>query len=328
MQLIFETAFLIGALSWYSFSPAVGGMAAIFGIAATIVIIPARRPIIASIFSLLFLFGYLASVYPQFALFAPFMRGALQRYSVNTQQINATMTTFGFLVFFVILYNSREVNRTEDALESERARADAILANILPEEIATRLKNGESRIADSYDDVSILFADVVNFTEFANRRSPDEVVSFLDTLFRQFDRVAHKCGLEKIKTIGDAYMAAAGVPKPVEDHRAAAVNMALEMNEIARAANSGFEGLRLRIGINSGSVIAGVIGEQKFLYDLWGDAVNTSSRMESHGLPGEIQVTAEVAEPLRDRYVFETRGCIEVKGIGSMPVFLVKGRRA
>src|SRR5205085_194077 len=205
------------------------------------------------------------------------------------------------------------------ALRAEQEKSEALLVNILPSSIAERLKNATQTIADHFDSASILFADVVDFTPLAQRLPPAEMVGILDQLFSRFDAVVERHGLEKIKTIGDCYMAAAGVPDPRPDHARRAALLALDMREaVATTAMGGQPGLELRIGINSGPVVAGVIGTKRFLYDLWGDAVNTASRMESHSTPGEIQITRATYELLKDEFVCRPRGIIEVKGKGPM----------
>jgi class 3 adenylate cyclase len=207
------------------------------------------------------------------------------------------------------------------------ASSERLLLNILPKSIADRLKRDEGRIAEAHDDVTVLFADVVDFTPFVERTEPARVVAVLDEIFSAFDRLAERHGLEKIKTIGDAYMIVAGLPEPRADHVEAMAEMALEMQaELGRLCEPLGLDLSIRVGMDSGPVIAGVIGRHKFIYDLWGDTVNTASRMESSGLPGRIQVTAATYERLRGRYRFEERGEIEVKGKGRLMAYLLVGR--
>lgn len=209
-------------------------------------------------------------------------------------------------------------------IEEERARSDRLLLNILPRPIADRLKSGETRIVNSFNDVTVLFADLVGFTTLSTQIPPTSLVRLLDQIFSAFDELADRHGLEKIKTIGDAYMAAAGIPYPHHDHASATAKMALDMHEaIEKFAREGHGLLQLRIGICTGPVIAGVIGHNKFIYDLWGDTVNTASRMESHGVPGRTQVAATTYEFIRDRFNFEERGVIEVKGRGSMKTYFL-----
>jgi class 3 adenylate cyclase len=200
-----------------------------------------------------------------------------------------------------------------------RRQSDALLLNVLPQETAERLKKGERVIADHYDEASVLFADIVNFTPLSEEKPPQEMVSLLNELFTEFDRLADGYGLEKIKTIGDAYMIVAGVPEPRDDHAQVAVEMALAMHRVV-SAQPPVNGRRLevRIGIASGPLVAGVIGERKFSYDLWGDTVNTASRMESSGIPGCVHITTETLELLDGRYPFERRDAVEVKGKGPM----------
>ena len=204
--------------------------------------------------------------------------------------------------------------------ETAQARVEALLLNILPEEIAQRLQAEPHAIADQFDEASILFADVVDFTPLASRLDAREVVALLDRLFTRFDDLVDRHWIEKIKTIGDCYMVAAGVPRHRADHAHALAYLALEMRECARTCLSDGDGsdLRLRIGISSGPVVAGVIGRRRFLYDLWGDTVNMASRMESHGVPDVIQITRSTWELVRDDFVTEPRGLVEVKGKGEV----------
>ena len=200
-----------------------------------------------------------------------------------------------------------------------RRESDALLSNVLPEPIADRLKSGERVIADHFDQASVLFADVVDFTPFAEAHSPQETVAVLNDLFTEFDRLADQFGLEKIKTIGDAYMVVAGVPEARGDHAAVLVEMALAMHrQVERHEPVYGRRLQIRTGIASGPLMAGVIGERKFSYDLWGDTVNTAARMESSGIPDRIQVTDETCRLLAGRYPFERREGVEIKGKGIM----------
>jgi guanylate cyclase len=214
------------------------------------------------------------------------------------------------------------------ALRAEQAKAEALLVNVLPSSIAERLKGAAQGIADHFDSASIVFADVVDFTPLARSLAPAEVVGLLDRLFSHFDRLVERHGLEKIKTIGDCYMVAAGVPTPRPDHARALAQMALDMQAAMGGVDElGQLGLRLRVGINSGAVVAGVIGRKRFLYDLWGDAVNTASRMESHGTAGRIQVTLATKNLIEDEFIVEPRGAIPIKGKGEMEAWYLTGRR-
>jgi guanylate cyclase len=234
----------------------------------------------------------------------------------------------GTIVFTLLALFARQRRDALGALRTEQAKAENLLLNILPRSIADKLKAEPQTIADQFSSASILFADVVDFTPLSERLPPAEVVGVLDHLFSHFDTLAERYGLEKIKTIGDCYMVAAGVPTPRPDHARALTLMALDMVEAMRSSDDvGHLGLELRVGISSGPVVAGVIGRKRFLYDLWGDAVNTASRMESHGTSGRIQVTRATYELLADEFVCEPRGMIAVKGKGEMEAWYVLGLR-
>jgi guanylate cyclase len=235
----------------------------------------------------------------------------------------------GGTVFFTLLaIFAKQRQDALGALRSEHERAESLLLNILPGSIAERLKASPQTIADQFAAVSVLFADVVDFTPRAEQLTPAEVVGTLDRLFSHFDTLAERYGLEKIKTIGDAYMVAAGVPTPRADHATALASLALDMVEATRSTGAvGDLRLELRIGINSGPVVAGVIGRKRFLYDLWGDAVNIASRMESQGTPGEIQVTEATYELIRDDFDLRPRGTVNVKGKGDMETWYLVGQK-
>ena len=236
--------------------------------------------------------------------------------------VGVTLSSFVMLAYFV---HQRE--RVHRALEAEQDRSERLLLNVLPAPIAERLKRHEGVIAEQHDHVTVLFADLVGFTARSAAMEAHELVTLLDRIFSAFDALADAEGLEKIKTIGDAYMVAGGIPVPRPDHADAVARMALAMrDEIAAIAASTERGwLDVRIGIDTGPVVAGVIGQRKFIYDLWGDTVNTASRMESHGVPGGIQVTARTAAALGPGFVVRPRGTIEVKGKGPMETFLLDG---
>jgi PAS domain S-box-containing protein len=221
-----------------------------------------------------------------------------------------------------------ERKQSEVALRLARKRAELLLLNILPQPIAERLKRGQRTLAESFEDVTVLFADLVDFTKFSAQTSPTELVELLNVIFSKFDRLAEQHGIEKIKTIGDAYMVVAGLPTPRPDTAGAIAQMALDMQDAITQLNTELgKTFRLRIGIHSGPVVAGVIGIRKFSYDLWGDTVNIASRMESQGLPGSIQVSATTYERLRDRYLFEQRSPIQIKGKGEMITYLLISRK-
>ncbi|MEG5136557.1 MULTISPECIES: adenylate/guanylate cyclase domain-containing protein [unclassified Microcoleus] len=229
---------------------------------------------------------------------------------------------------FRVEERTNALNDTLSALRVQQEQSERLLLNILPEEIANRLKQGDSTIADTFADVTVLFADIVGFTQLSARVSPTELVALLNDIFSTFDNLAERHGLEKIKTIGDAYMVVGGLPIPRPDHAEAIAEMAIDMQEaIIDFSKTQNQHLSIRIGINTGPVVAGVIGIKKFIYDLWGDTVNTASRMESHGLPGSIHVTATTYQQLQDKYVFESRGAIEVKGKGKMTTYLLQCRK-
>jgi guanylate cyclase len=239
---------------------------------------------------------------------------------------------FAMNVIFVGLIVCATVRYFAVRLEAEQARSEALLYNVLPVSIAERLKNGEEAIADLCPEVSVLFADLVGFTRLSMHVAPPEMVEMLNRIFSSFDALALRHGMEKIRTIGDGYLAVAGLPAGRPEQAVAsataAAEMALDLQETVRAIalESGWP-LSLRIGINSGGpIVAGVIGTQKYVYDVWGDVVNTASRMESHGVPDAIQVTEATYQRLQGAYAFENRGLVEVKGKGSMDTYLLTGR--
>lgn len=238
--------------------------------------------------------------------------------------VGVTVCAFVMLAYFV-----EQRARVHRALEVERERSERLLLNVLPAPIAARLKTTTDVIAERHESVSVLFADLVGFTEHARDMAPEDLVALLDRIFTGFDRRADAEGVEKIKTIGDAYMVVAGAPDPRPGHVQALARLALAMREElgAVAAETGQDWLQVRIGIDTGPVVAGVIGRRRFSYDLWGDTVNTASRMQSLALPGQVQVTARAAEALRDDFDLRPRGRVEVKGKGPMETFLLQGPR-
>jgi class 3 adenylate cyclase len=214
------------------------------------------------------------------------------------------------------------------ALQVEQQKAEELLLNILPLSIADRLKQQQNPIADGFEDVTIMFADIVNFTDLSSQVSPQELVGLLNQIFSTFDRLSEQYQVEKIKTIGDAYMVVGGLPDPNPNHAEVIADMALAMQAAIKTfISQDGRRFRIRIGINTGPIVAGVIGTKKFIYDLWGDAVNVASRMESHGEPGQIQVSAATYEHLRLRYVLEERGIIPIKGRGTMKTYWLKDKK-
>lgn len=232
------------------------------------------------------------------------------------------------LIVGVLLWNDRLVATAQDELRSEKQRSEELLLNVLPEPVAERLKRGVNPLADRFDHVTVLFADIVGFTSFAADNEPEEVVSVLNEIFSGFDALAEKHGVEKIKTIGDAYMIGSGLPAPRRDHATAAAEIALGMIEHVEGlqVRKGFE-VQVRVGIHSGRVVAGVIGQKKFAYDLWGDTVNVASRLEATGVPCRIHVSEETQRLLRDGYDFESCGATALRGRGEISTYFLVGRK-
>ena len=255
------------------------------------------------------------------------LSGFLQPYLSGTNNLSpelvlfffvANITGVGFLIFLLVFYFVGQKNVFQE-------RSENLLLNILPKDIVAILKEEPRTIADHFDGASILFADVVDFTPMSATMTPTELVELLNEVFSHFDTLTEKYGLEKIKTIGDCYMVASGVPRPRADHAQVLTDMALEMQEyVSRNEFYGHQ-LAFRIGLNSGPVVAGVIGRKKFIYDLWGDAVNTASRMESHGSSGHIQISRATYDLIKDDFICEPQGTVDVKGKGEMDVWYVTG---
>jgi guanylate cyclase len=263
--------------------------------------------------------AFAASV--MFAVAVPDWVDPIYRLRDPTEDAAFNLIATGVLMIAVVWYFVRQRDRFQ-------RRSDDLLHNILPDEIAVRLKDDDTRtIADDVDAASVLFADVVGFTPMSATMSPAELVGLLDELFTRFDGFVGELGLEKIKTVGDAYMVAAGVPAPRADHARAIADLALQIRD--HVATNEIKGHRLsmRIGISSGPVTAGIIGTHKFAYDLWGDTVNTASRMESEGVPGSIQVSPSTYGLIKDEYACEARGFIPVKGRGEMETYLLISKR-
>jgi len=254
------------------------------------------------------------------------LSGVLQPYQRVSNNLSTSVVAFffitnvvvvSFLVFMMVYYFVGQKNLFQQ-------KSEELLLNILPREIAAILKNESRTIADQYDQASVLFADMVGFTPLSAKLHPVEMVELLNEIFSHFDSLLDKYGVEKIRTIGDSYMVASGVPRKRSDHAQALAHMALEMQDyISNHTFRNGQRVSFRIGINSGSMIAGVIGRRKFVYDVWGDAVNVASRMESHGLGGAVQITLATYELIKDEFICEPRGTVNVKGKGEMKVWLV-----
>lgn len=239
----------------------------------------------------------------------------------------AVFLTYG-IVSSILLYLSRARDDAEAALEREYQRSEGLLINILPPVIAERLKGGQEKIiADKIPEASVLFMDIVGFTRRAAQIPPEQLVIFLNRVFTRFDALVEIYGMEKIKTIGDAYMAVAGVPEPRTDHASAAADLALAMREAAKdMEDTEGDPLNIRIGIASGPLVAGVVGTHKFAYDVWGDTVNVAARMESHGEPDRIHIADNTRQALGDAYIATDRGEIDVKGKGTMRTWFLESR--
>jgi adenylate cyclase len=254
--------------------------------------------------------------------------GLLPRPLIVASLVTSVVVSVGVLLL-IVSYALSEAIRAEAAAEREYERSERLLTNILPSSIAARLKSESNvLIADRHDQASILFADMAGFTAQASDTAPDDLVQFLNRVFSDFDRLVEQHGLEKIKTTGDAYMVVSGVPTARSDHAQALAALALEMREAATEwRDPRGRSVPIRMGISSGPVVAGVVGTRKFFYDVWGDAVNVAARMEMTGSPGKIQVSQDIYESLRDEFVLESRGEIEVKGKGGMPTWFLLTRK-
>jgi adenylate cyclase len=250
----------------------------------------------------------------------PLVSKAIPPFAYPIRLISYTFNVAGPAAIIFLLFRYSDLRRRE-----AQARSDELLFNAIPISIAARLTRGEARIAEVYPDTTVLFADIVGFTRWAQQTDPARVVGLLDALFTRFDELAAGCGAEKIKTIGDSYMAVAGAPLARPDHAEAALTLGRGMAAAAsdwRSANQ--LGLEIRIGLASGPVVGGVIGQHRIFFDLWGDTVNMASRMEAAGVPGRIQVAPSTWELLRDHHAFERREAVEVKGLGPMTTYLLK----
>jgi len=273
-------------------------------------------------FSLLCIIGF---VYCEFYLERALIFTFPPDFPMVYLRINNSISTILLVAISVYVF-SNDLNFARNKISEEHERANNLLLNILPGPIAERLKNDEKSIADGFAHATILFADIVDFTQIAARYKPENLVNLLNNFFSAYDLLTEKYGLEKIKTIGDAYMVAAGIPNANPKHAQIMAAFALDMVDITHHISKEInEKIVLRVGINSGPVTAGVIGKKKFIYDLWGDAVNLASRMESSGLPGKIQVTEDTYQLLKDDYLFTQREPVEIKGKGLLKPYILIG---
>ncbi len=278
----------------------------------------------ASLLVVMLIAAWLAS-----ALLGPLreLTDGVRRFASGNYDVKVPTRTRDEIGQLCIAFNSMvdEINAKNTIIESKNRENEELLLNVLPAPIANRLRGGEQRIADGFAEVTVAFADLVGFTALTSDMPPQDVVALLNGLFTRFDAAAQELGIEKIKTVGDAYMAVCGLPNPVENHAERMVRMAIRMVHITREhAMEHQVVMKLRVGVNTGPVVAGVIGKSKYIYDLWGDTVNLASRMELGGLPDSIQVTRPVYEKLKNLFVFEERGSIEVKGKGSVEAWLLR----
>jgi guanylate cyclase len=260
-------------------------------------------------------------------LLQPFLRGSNNlRRELSIAFYVLNLGAVSSIAFVLLSRFIKQKNEALRLLRLEQERSESLLLNVLPKEVAERLKEGNQVIADYYDSASVLFADLVGFTPLTAELTPREMVEVLNEVYSRFDSLVEELGVEKIRTIGDNYMVAAGLPRPRKDHAQALARLALAMNAyLASRPAVGGRRLSFRIGINSGAVVAGVIGARKFHYDVWGDSVNIASRMESQGTPGKIQVARGTYELIKEEFLCEPHGWIEVKGKGSMEIWFLEG---
>ncbi|MFN3831846.1 MAG: adenylate/guanylate cyclase domain-containing protein [Allorhizobium sp.] len=296
------------------------------GAAASLLVFGPERLILSACVTIVALIAFLAT---ETVFVAPL--GFIRVEPIFLDTLYYLTVPFAFLLIFTTSYFAfKEASQAELALESEYEFSERLLQNILPRAVAIRLRDHRTQlVADQIPSATILFADIVNFTPRAARWQPQQVIAFLGRVFSQFDAIASAHGLEKIKTIGDAYMVAGGLPEPKPDHEAAVARMALDLLDCCRKISQQVgEPVEVRIGLDTGPVVAGVLGPNKLLYDVWGDTVNTAAHMESHGVAGRIQVADCLKKRLEDRFDFELRGDIEVKGKGAMRVWFLTGAKS
>lgn len=278
----------------------------------------------------LHLISQLGAIFFYFSIYIGFHPTLSQPFSFYGEQGLYVILTCIICNFSVYLYErlKKDEFNAQRELEATREKTERLLLNILPESIADRLKKEPNTIADFFNEVTVLFADIVGFTELSSQISAAELVELLNQIFSMFDRLVDRHRVEKIKTIGDAYMVVAGMPDPRSDHAFAIADLALDMQDALKDFNRrNGHNFRIRIGISTGPAVAGVIGLKKFAYDLWGDTVNTASRMESHGVADSIQVCHKFYRCVKDKYLFEERGTILIKGKGEMTTYFLKQKQ-
>lgn len=277
-----------------------------------------------------FIIGLTTALFMFFEVYFYLFNPALLVVPDNLLMLFKLSFNLGLLVFLLgfSYYIANHYEEAEQLLALEKKYSDDLLHSILPDSIVKRLKADPGIIADRFDATTILFADIVGFTKLSEQTSPSQLVQLLNRMFSIFDQLTNYYGLEKIKTMGDAYMVAGGLPVASKNHAQTVADLALDMRvKLAEFNQQQHQNFNIRIGIHTGSVIAGVIGIKKFVYDIWGDTVNVASRMESHGIPGQIQVSEATYLVLKDQYQFEERGIIDIKGKGEMRVYLLKGKK-
>ena len=323
------TLLLATAFTWIDYATQIKGLPADYGYVGLILIQTIAFSIMRVPFTLIGLLDLATSpVYLIVAVSSGSLGGAQ---ALLAGFYFASFGVLGLIVAYVLEWTARNLFVREQQLAQERNRSDSLLLNILPQAIADRLKardeSGSAEpLADALDEVTVLFADAVEFTQQAAKTRADELVEALDGLFSRFDELADRYGLEKIKTVGDAYMAVAGAPQPRPDHAQAAADMALAIRELPAEHWPTGDPIRVRVGISSGPAVAGVIGQRKFAYDLWGDTVNLASRLQALGQPGEILVSKGVVDRLGEGYELGPELVLDVKGRGPTQARLLLGR--
>jgi guanylate cyclase len=247
----------------------------------------------------------------------------------SMSQFAFSLVTVALIIYLILVYFVRQKNRAYALLAIEQEKSEGLLLNVLPKEIAPILKSGKENIAERHEHTSILFADIVGFTPMSTAMAPEKMVELLNEIFSQFDSLVEKYDLEKVRTIGDNYMVVSGAPRRRKDHAQALAHLALDIRAyISQRRSPGGEVINFRIGMNSGPIIAGVIGKRKFHYDVWGDTVNVASRMETFGVPGKIQLAKDTYDLIKDDFVCESRGDVDIKGKGIMGTWFLKDRRS